>query len=101
MNRQVQKDPGDKHSGRGKKTQNAVVGPPGGISAGDPTNTFKTSEATVWEGRADDDADPTWEQRALCLLTSLQAEKIFKDLKPKIRDEVRALIEDAPDGARS
>lgn len=98
--------PGSVYSSTGSGISDAkpsgVVGPPGEISKGDPTE-LKTSKVTVSEkssGR-DTDVNPTWEQRALLLLTSLQAEKVFKDLKPKLRAEVGALIEDAPDGARS
>jgi len=45
--------------------------------------------------------DLTWEQRALRLLSNLEAAKGYKDLPPKLRADVRALIDSAPDGAYS
>ena len=75
---------------------------PGGISGGDPTR-LKARNATASNKKADKtpDINQTWEQRVLRLLTTLQAEKVFKDLKPDLKEAVRELIEDAPDDARS
>lgn len=47
------------------------------------------------------DTPLTWQQRALQLLSQLQTTKGFKDLPPKLRNEVSALIDDAPDDAYS
>ena len=43
----------------------------------------------------------TWQQRALNLFSKLQTSKGFKDLPPKLRNDVSALIDDAPDDAYS
>jgi hypothetical protein len=47
------------------------------------------------------DTPLTWQQRALQLLSKLQTAKGFKDLPPKLRNEVSALIDDAPNDAYS
>ncbi len=74
---------------------------PGG-KGGDPT-VSKTREATV--GAKEVSQGPvvnlTWDQRVLLLLSKLEAAKGYKDLQPKLRNEVRALIDSAPDGAYS
>jgi hypothetical protein len=47
------------------------------------------------------DTPLTWQQRALQLLSKLQTAKGFKDLPPKLRNEVSALINDPPNDAYS
>jgi hypothetical protein len=47
------------------------------------------------------DTPLTWQQRALQLLSKLQTAKGFKDLPSKLRNEVSALIDDAPNDAYS
>ena len=77
-----------------------IIDPPGELSEVRPPD-LKTSEVTVKDKGAgkEPDMNPTWEERVLCLLTDLQREKGFKDLRPKLKDEVYALIEGAPESA--
>jgi|SRR5579863_9909100 hypothetical protein len=97
----------DTSGGRGFRVQGIVDGS-GGIS-GDPTVRearlaaagTKTGGKKKKKAGRDSVPDFTWEQRALRLLTTLEAAKGYKDLPLKLKAEVRSLIEGAPDGAYS
>jgi hypothetical protein len=78
-----------------------IVDGPGG-KGGDPTIS-RTRRAPVSKKEVGRDFGPdlTWEQRVLLLLSSLEATKGYKSLPTKIKAEVRALKDSAPDGAYS
>ena len=73
-----------------------------GGTGGDPT-VSRGRQVTVGDKKVGQASDVklTWEQRALRLLSRLQTAKGFKDLQPKLKEEIRTLIDDAPDSARS
>jgi hypothetical protein len=85
---------------RAKQQVNIADGP-GGLGR-DPT-VPKTRKPTVGVKKVGKDpaSNLTWEQRALRLLSNLEATKGYKDLPLRLRGEVRALIDNAPDGAYS
>jgi hypothetical protein len=97
--------PSGKYSGAGNtgksdvRSTNIADGP-GGLGR-DPTIS-KPRQTAVRGKKASQgpDVNLTWEQRALLLLSQLEVAKGFEDLQPKLRKEVRKLIEDAPGSAR-
>lgn len=86
-----------------------VVDPPEGSGwdpaprATPPVPAGKTGQQTAGKKKADKSSDAalTWQQRALQLLSKLQTAKGFKELPPKLKAEVTALIDDAPNDAYS
>jgi hypothetical protein len=95
--------PSGKYSGAGNtgksdvRSTNIADGP-GGLGR-DPTKPRQTA-VRAKKASQGPDVNLTWEQRALLLLSQLEVAKGFEDLQPKLRKEVRKLIEDAPDSAR-
>jgi hypothetical protein len=95
----------DTSGGRGFRVQGIVDG--SGHIGGDPTvrEARLAADGTKTGGKKKAGRgsvpDFTWEQRALRLLTALEAAKGYKDLPLKLKAEVRSLIEGAPDGAYS
>jgi hypothetical protein len=97
--------PSGKYSGAGNtgksdvRSTNIADGP-GGLGR-DPTIS-KPRQTAVRAKKISQvtDVNLTWEQRALLLLSQLEVAKGFEDLQPKLRKEVRKLIEDAPGSAR-
>ena len=77
--------------------QAAIADPPEG-SRFNPGATTPRPTGEIEVSR-DFDTPLTWQQRALQLLSTLQTTKGFKDLPPKLRNEVSALIDDAPNDA--
>jgi hypothetical protein len=78
---------------------------PAGKTRTDKTKADKTAAGSTKAGgreagKSSDDPS-NWQRRALALLAKLQTAKGFKDLPPKVRKEVSALIDDAPDDAYS
>lgn len=88
-------------TGKSDVTWTNIADGPGEIGR-DPS-TSKAQPATVREKRVNQSSDTnlTWEQRTLLLLSQLIAARGFKDLHSRLKDEVRKLIDDAPDSARS
>ena len=79
-------------------------GPAGSGAAGDsPGAGWQAGQQTAGKKKADKSSDAalTWQQRALQLLSKLQTAKGFKELPPKLKAEVTALIDDAPNDAYS
>lgn len=76
-----------------------VVDPPKGSRFDPGPKTTPPRPAGKTEVGKDSDTPLTWQQRALQLLSKLQTAKGFKDLPPKLRKEVNALIGDAPNDA--
>jgi hypothetical protein len=64
-----------------------------------PQTTPATPTGETEAGRGSD-TPLTWQQRALQLLSMLQIAKGYNDLPPKLRKQVSALIDDAPNDAR-
>ena len=91
---------GDSRTGKSGVNPTSIAVGPGGFSK-DPT-VSKPQHAKVPGKKANQDSDVnlTWEQRAVSLLSRLVAAKVFKDLQPKLRNEILKLISDAPDSAR-
>lgn len=86
-----------------------IVDPPDGFG-GDPTvvevprgTTHVTHRTTAGKkGTSRDSGEHlSWEQRALLALTRLKAAKSFNSLSPELTAEIDALIDGAPDDARS
>lgn len=77
-----------------------VVDPPGGLLKNPAVR--ETREAQAAKKEAGESSGPvlTWEERALRLLGDLVLAKGYKGLSPKLRAEIRELIENAPESAR-
>ena len=105
--------PGDKihgpsaqYSGRGfggfaDENPNMIADPPKGSRFDPGPQSTPPVLAGKTEGCKGSDTPLTWQQRALQLLSKLQTAKGFKDLPPKLRKEVSAVIDDAPNDAYS
>ena len=113
------------YSGPGGNTQGpsgqASGGGFGGFAKENPTNIVDPSEGSGWDpepkasvahsgktqqkaaGKKEtgksSNATLNWQQRTLQLLTELQRTKGFKELPLKLRAEVSALVDDAPNDA--
>lgn len=103
---QAKRGPSGAHSGpsyvgKSDEKPSSIADGPGKIGR-DPTAS-ETREATDGPKEVDQISAETgiWEQRAFRMLTTLESSKGFKGLPSKLRGEIRALIEDAPDEAFS